>query len=190
MNISPEDAREALFAIQQTTERSRSSVMSSGYQLINWGIVWFVGFLACQFLRPELLGWVWGPLILAGCAVSTVMSVRQERQVRSVFGPRIGMFFFTLILFSALWVVLMGSGDVRQIAVFLVTVVMFGCIAIGIWLRIPLQIGVGAGVVVLAVAGYYMIPAYFWLCVAVLCGGSLIGSGIYVVTRWREPWQN
>ena len=47
MNISPNEAEEALAAIQKMTQKTRHSIASSGAYifLIITGIIWLVGFL-------------------------------------------------------------------------------------------------------------------------------------------------
>ena len=66
MDISPNEAEEALKAIQIMTQKTRHSIASSGahISLIITGIVWMIGFLATQFLQGVIvflyLGWSLG----------------------------------------------------------------------------------------------------------------------------------
>ena len=55
MNVTPEDAQEALAAIQQTTVKTRRGLAYYAYQQILWGLLWFVGFLISQFVQPAML---------------------------------------------------------------------------------------------------------------------------------------
>jgi hypothetical protein len=64
-----------------------------------------------------------------------------------------------------------------------ITVVMFAAIITGVWLREPVLIGCGMAVTVLSTLGYWLIPQYFWLWVAVFAGLPLIGVSVYL---WRR----
>jgi hypothetical protein len=60
MNLSPDEAEEALAAIHKMTQKTRHSVASSGayiFLMITGGI-WLAGFLANQFL-PAAAVYVW-----------------------------------------------------------------------------------------------------------------------------------
>ncbi|MBK5108310.1 MAG: hypothetical protein JJE12_09265, partial [Anaerolineales bacterium] len=59
MDISPNEAEEALEAIQLITQRTRHSIASSGadISLIITGLVWMIGFLATQFLQGEIVAY-------------------------------------------------------------------------------------------------------------------------------------
>ncbi len=66
MNISPEEAQEALAAIELTKAKTRKGYGYAGYYLMIWGTVWFIGFLVSQYQQsaPAVVGWTWGGLIL------------------------------------------------------------------------------------------------------------------------------
>ena len=52
MNISPNEAEEALAVIQKMSQRTRHAIASSNahISLIITGFVWLIGFLGTQFL--------------------------------------------------------------------------------------------------------------------------------------------
>ena len=56
MNLSPDEAEEALAAIQKMTQKTRQSIASSGAYifLIFTGIIWLVGFVSTQFLPGDI----------------------------------------------------------------------------------------------------------------------------------------
>ena len=72
MNISPNEAEEALAAIQTMTQKTRHSIASSGAYifLIITGIVWLVGFLATQFLTGEIVAYIWIGMSILGSALA------------------------------------------------------------------------------------------------------------------------
>ncbi|HLJ36603.1 MAG TPA: hypothetical protein VKU38_23300 [Ktedonobacteraceae bacterium] len=50
MNITPEEAQASLATLAQTTNKARKAYGYNGYFLILWGLIWFFGFLANQYL--------------------------------------------------------------------------------------------------------------------------------------------
>ena len=135
MNVSPEEAQASLAAIQQMSAKTRKAYGYNGYFLIVWGVVWFFGFLSNQFARPEQVGWVWAVLSTVAWITSAVLGIYQARDVRSILGPRIGFFFMTLIVFTALWLIILQPLNFKLGVLFLVTVITFGGIVSGVFTR-------------------------------------------------------
>ena len=192
MNVTPEEAQEALAAIQQTTVKTRRGLAYYAYHQVLWGLLWFVGFLVSQFVQPSTLNLVWIVVLIAGVIGSALMGISQGRRMRitphsrlAFIGPRMGIFFGSLYGFGIIWFVVFQPLRVLQIALFWITLVMFGYIVAGAWLRVPLLIGIGVGVTVMSLLGYYLLPGYFYLWSALFAGGTLLGSGIYILLRWR-----
>ena len=187
MNISPEEAQEALAAIELTKAKTRKGQGYAGYYLMIWGTVWFIGFLVSQYQQssPVVVGWTWGGLILAAMITCTVMGVRQGKYVRSQIGPRVGYFYFTLFVFTALWYILMAPQSVKQGAMFFVTIIMFAGTVIGIFSRSISTIVGCVSLTILAIIGYYLVPGYFFLWEAVFGGGMMIAIGLGLRLRWR-----
>lgn len=192
MNVTPEEAQEALAAIQQTTVKTRRGLAYYAYQQILWGLLWLVGFLVSQFVQPAMLNWVWIAIPILGVIGSALMGISQGRRMRvtpdsrlAFISSRVGIFFGSLYGFGIVWFVIFQPLNSLQIALFWITLVMFGYIVAGAWLRISLLIGIGVGVTVMSLLGYYLLPGYFYLWSAVFAGGTLLGSGIYILLRWR-----
>ncbi len=192
MNVTPEEAQEALAAIQQTTVKTRRGLAYYAYQQILWGLLWFVGFLISQFVQPATLNWIWIVMPILGVIGSAIVGISQGRRMRitpdsrlAFISSRVGVFFGILYGFGIIWFVVLQPLKALQIALFWITLVMFGYIVAGAWLRISLLIGIGVGVTVMSLLGYYLLPGYFYLWSAVFAGGTLLGSGIYILLRWR-----
>lgn len=192
MNVTPEEAQEALAAIQQTTVKTRRGLAYYAYQQILWGLLWLVGFLVSQFVQPAMLNWVWIAIPILGMIGSALMGISQGRRMRvtpdsrlAFISSRVGIFFGSLYGFGIVWFVILQPLNSLQIALFWITLVMFGYIVAGAWLRISLLIGIGVGVTVMSLLGYYLLPGYFYLWSAMFAGGTLLGSGIYILLRWR-----
>jgi hypothetical protein len=187
MNISPEEAQEALAAIELTKARTRKGYGYGGYYLMIWGAVWFIGFLVSQYLQsnPAVVGWTWGGLTLAAMISCTVMGVRQGKYVRSQIGPRIGYFYSALFAFTILWYILMPPQSTRQGAMFFITIIMFAGTVIGIFSRSVSTIIGCVSLTLLAIVGYYLLPGYFFLWEAIFGGLAMVAIGLVQRLRWR-----
>jgi hypothetical protein len=192
MNVTPEEAQEALAAIQQTTVKTRRGLAQYAYQQVVWGLLWFVGFLVSQFVQPAMLNWIWIAVPIVGAIGSGIVGISQGRRMRvtqdsrlAFISSRVGIFFPILYVFGVMWFVIFQPLNALQIALFWITLVMFSYVVAGAWLRTPLLIGIGVGVTVMSLLGYYLLPGYFYLWSALFAGGTLLGSGIYILLRWR-----
>jgi hypothetical protein len=188
MNISPEEAQIALEDIRSATTTARSVLNNYAYFLVVWGVVWTLGFLACQFFA-QWISWILIVMLVLGMIGSSLVGITQGGRVRMVPGSRmafvntrLGMFYGVLYSFSVLWLFLFPR-TLLQVGMLWITLVMFGAIVEGIWLQQPVSIGLGIGVTVLSVIGYYLLPHYFWLWVAVFAGLPLIAMGISALRK-------
>ena len=129
---------------------------------------------------------------ILGVTGSAIVGISQGRRMRitpdsrlAFISSRVGIFFGILYSFGVIWFVVFQPLNTLQIALFWITLVMFGYVVAGAWLRTPLLIGIGVGVTVMSLLGYYLLPGYFYLWSALFAGGTLLGSGIYILLRWR-----
>lgn len=188
MNITPQEAKESLSSIHLMTQRTRRAINAGGsanYMLI-WGAVWFIGFLGIHFFGgayPGLVGAAWAVLDIAAVIACARVSARSGRQIRDPFSTRLAFFWLALIFFGLLWLWLARPANMAQGSLLVITFAMFGYVVMGIWLE-KVFIAVGIGVVVLAVGSYLLLPEFFALWMAILGGGTLIGSGVYILRRW------
>jgi len=187
MNVSPEEAQEALDVIEQTKVKTRKGHGYNGYYLMIWGGVWFIGFLVSQFLQsnPAVVGWTWGGLVLVAWVGSAVLGINQGRYVRSQIGPQIGFFFLALFVFAVLWFILLAPQNTKQGVMFFISVVMFGGVVAGILNRNLATVIGSLFATALAIAGYYLLPAYFYLWEAIFGGLAIFAIGLTLRLRWR-----
>lgn len=185
MNVSPEEARESLGVIQQTRAKTKKLVGIGGYFSIIWGLVWFFGLLGNQFLPSEHAWWVWAPTVTVGWILSALLGMYLGEQTRSVIGPRFAFFFLALFVFATLWVFMMQPASFKQDALFVMTVFMFGGVAVGIIMRVFPIIICYLSMAALLVLGYYLVPAYFFLWAAIFSGLAMVGIGLVMCLRWR-----
>ena len=188
MDISPIEAQESLQAIQKMIKRTKRIISSSGaYQfLILWGVIWLVGFLSSQFIQSAVAGYIWAGLDTIGGVLSAVIGIRLGRSVRSKSEPsgiRIGSFWWILMALCGLAILVVWPIDWKQVAMLIILFVMTGWIAMGLLFSAG-SIKLGLVIIALAFIGYYFLPDYFFLWMAILGGGGMIAFGIYIRYRW------
>ena len=189
MNVSPNEAEEALAAIQQTTRKARHSFASSGAYifLLLTGVIWLVGFLATQFLSGDVVAYVWVVMSLLGGAIAVVLGTRLGNRVRgpstATYEARVGVFWALLVLYGVAVIAIARPTDGKQMTMLIILFIMIGQMAMGLvfgfsstWWALPIT--------ALALAGYVLLPAYFYLWMAVLVGGGMIGLALYIRSRW------
>ena len=188
MNITPDEARIALNDIQQGTAEARNVYNIWAYQLLVWGSVWTIGFLATQ-IQPQFVNWIWSMMIGIGVVGSALLGFAQSRRTRAVPGTqaafistRLGIFYGVLYAFAILWLIVFPFTSL-QVGLFWIMVVSFGSIIAGVWVGERVTIGLGVGLTVMAVVGYFLVPHYFWAWSAVFAGLPLVILGIYYLLR-------
>jgi hypothetical protein len=191
MELTPNEAEESLAVINAVTQKIRRAVANGGahYFLILWGIVWFFGFLGSHFFTDKIAGYIWMGLDILGAFGSWLLGFLLSRRVRntgvSVTGRRIGLFWLSLFIYCTLAIWIAGPMDGKKLAMFFVIFVMIGWIAMG--LLLSFAVGWFALLVTaVALAGYFLLPAYFYLWMALLGGGTMIGCGLYIRFRWQR----
>jgi len=189
INISPNEAQEELAAIQRMAQKTRHSIAGGGasISLIITGIVWLVGFTATQFLTGPLVASIWVGISIVGSVLATVMGIRAGRRVRSVSsavtGKRIAIFWVLLVLFASASIAVARPTDGKQLTMLIILLAMIGQMGMGLllsfastWWTVP--------VVALALTGYFLVPVWFYLWMAILGGGGMIAFGLYIRSRW------
>jgi hypothetical protein len=189
MNISHNEAEEALAAIQTMTQKTRHSIASgSAYiSLIITGIVWLIGFTATQFLTAPLIVWIWIVTSIVGSALATFMGIRTGKRVRvassAVTGKRILTFWVLLVLFAAAIIAVAHPTEGKQITLIIILFAMIGQMGMGLllsfsatWWTVP--------VAAVALLGYFLASDWFYLWMGLLGGGVMIVLGLYIRFRW------
>lgn len=185
MNVSPEEARASLAAVQQTRAQMRKLAGLSAYFSIIWGLVWFFGCLANQFLPLHSVWLVWLPILLVGSALSGMLGYYLGTQTRTKIGTRHALFYLALGGFMLLWLAILQPLSLKQDILFFITIVSFGGVVSGILERVRAAVIGSLAFMIIALIGYYLAPAYFYLWVAVFCGLPFAASGLVMRLRWR-----
>ncbi len=189
MNISPNEAEEALAAIQSVTQKTRRSIANSGAYifLILTGVVWLVGFLATQFLTGAIVAYIWIGMSILCCALSIPLGSRAGRRVRvpsiNASVKRAVIFWLLLVAYGAAAIFIAQPIDGKQVTMFIVLFIMLGQLAMGLllsfsstWWALPIT--------ALALIGYFLLPGIFYLWMGILVGGGMIALGLYIRWRW------
>lgn len=192
MSISQQDAAASLNLVHDATAKTRRAIAAgyAGNLLILWGIVWIAGFAAVHF-SPHHGGRIFAVLDGLGI-VGTVLICRKwpirssmTGQAISRIGRRMLLFWLVLFVYAGLWALLLKPASGMLLGTFLATVAMLGYVVIGLWSGSSFMIALGLAVTGLTLFGYFLIPAYFNLWMAPTGGGALLGTGLYIRTRWR-----
>lgn len=190
-NLSAKEAEDALTAIQKMTQRTRRSIASSGahVSLIVTGIVWLVGFTCNQFLSGEIVGYIWGTVSILGTVLGTILGVRIGKRVRTpsttATAKRVGTIWLLLAVYCVAAIAVTWPLEGNQLTALIVMFVMVGWLVMGLQLS-TYSVWVWQGLIVIALVlvGYFLLPNFFHLWIAVLGGGGMIASGLYIRSRW------
>ena len=189
MNISPDEAEEALAAIQKMAQKTRQSIASSGAHtsLIVTGSVWLIGFMCTQFLAGELLPYIWIGLSILGGALATLLGIRRGKRIRSPSAAattkRVSLIWLLLAVYGLAAISITWPVDGKQLTMLIVLFVLIGWMATGQLLSFS-SFWPGLIIIALALVGYFLLPGIFYLWMGILVGGGMIILGLYIRSRW------
>ena len=188
MSITPNEAEEALAAIQKMEQKTRLAIANSGsyITMIVTGIVWLIGFICTQFL-PEISHYIWLGLSIFGSVLGAVWGFRMGSRVRSpetaATAKRVGLFWVFLALYCVATIAVTRPTDGKQITVLIVLFALIGHLSMGlllsfaaVWWPLPIT--------ALVLISYFLLPDLFYLWMGLLGGGVMIALGLYIRYRW------
>jgi hypothetical protein len=178
MSITREDAANALRLADQAGQRSR---MLRGYQsaaphLILWGCVYAATY-AFTFFLPHRSGMAWlvvVPLTVIG-DLAIAWHDRNDRRPWTVVAVPVAA-FLALILAT---IAIMRPHDPRQMSAFVPLAVAWAYITIGSVLGLRMIVA-GIALGALTAFGYFFLYPWFLLWMAVVGGGTLVLSGLWL----------
>ena len=189
MNISPDEAKEALDAVQKVMRRTRHLIANSGFHifLIVTGAIWIAGFLANQFLSDQASLLVWIGMSVLGSILSVILGRRADKRVcgpsPALYLKRILFFWLVLAAFCLAVIAVTRPADGNELTMLIVLFILLGQFSMGLlfsfsstWWSLPIA--------ALALAGYFLMAEYFYLWMALLVGGSMIALGFFIRLRW------
>jgi len=195
MEVSQEQARDLLKDLDQVARDASAKVAHGivGPFLIIWGAVWVVCF-TMEYFSPRYAGWAWlvgnilgwvGTLYWTwvGIGRGPVQSVASRALTWRLFA-----FVLAVLVYAFLWLAILKPVPGVRIGVFFVTLWMFAFVVMGLWMEMRFMVVLGLAITLAAAAGYFgpFVPLrYIDLWLAMTGGMGLLGSGIYLVYRWR-----
>ena len=181
--MNSDRASDDLKTIRQIMERTRrGGGKTGGWYLILWGAIWFVGFLGTQFLPDETVAWLWPVLNILGAAISVWLGVRMGRRggVRSTIWQFTLLYWLALLVFDGLLFWLLDLDPGPDLGLLITLTFALGYFQFGLFIHWAIS-GIGVLIAALAVGAAVLLPDYFCLTLAVLGGGLLMGSGLWLV---------
>jgi hypothetical protein len=188
MNINPTEAERTLESIRETEDQMRKALGASGgaYQIIIWGVIMAIGYTLNQFadrLGVVLVAVPWIILSVVGNILCAVISFRMGRKFHHPKAARIGFLWVVFVLFGMIGALFVHPTDPREINLLIYLLVMLWLAVMGLWVRLPL-LWISLAVTGLLMFGYFVLPDYFFLWLALVGGGTMIGSG-WLLLRGR-----
>jgi hypothetical protein len=188
MNINPTEAERTLESIRETEDQMRKALGASGgaYQIIIWGVIMAIGYTLNQFadrLGVVLVAVPWIILSVVGNILCAVISFRMGRKFHHPKAARIGFLWVVFVLFGMIGALFVHPTDPREINLLIYLLVMLWLAVMGLWVRLPL-LWISLAVTGLLMFGYFILPDYFFLWLALVGGGTMIGSG-WLLLRGR-----
>jgi len=188
VHLSRDEAQVSLETIARIQRQTRRTVAHGGgpWHMMVWGTIWFLGFLANQFLTPEQAGMIWTIMAGLGMIASFVIGWWYSKKMRRPLqDARIGLFWLAWFVNSSVIVYLTKAyQDATVLNLTIAVLAMFGYVVMGLWLWQPLA-WVGIAVTIIATLAYTWMPEYVNLIMALLGGGTLFFSGLYIYRSWR-----
>jgi hypothetical protein len=183
MPISTQEAADALRDIARTEHHA--SILR-GYErgaphLILWGLIWVLGYGTCD-LAPALANPAWLTLDIVGIIGSFLIG-RAAAVNKSCTSARYGLRFaalgITILAFIVATYYILQPHDLAQFGAFPALFVALMYSVIGIWRGSRWAV---AGIVLglCTVAGYAFFNEHFMLWMAVVGGGTLVATGLWL----------
>ncbi len=194
MNVTNEEAVQSLAQVEEVMAKTRQSLVSAyaGSFLVLWGFIWVVSYLGTYFF-PVRANLIWNISSMLG-VFGTVFVIRRQYGQGPVkrnpsdkqFVLRTILFWPLVFVYAFVWLSIVKPGHGIELNAFLVTVVMFAYVVMGLWFGSWLMVVLGIVVTGFTLAGFHLIPAeYYCLWMAITAGGCLLGTGLYMKLRWR-----
>jgi len=180
-------AADDLQEIRAIMKRTRVAMgRRGGWFMVIGGVMWLLGFLGNHFLEEYLRGYWWGLLNMIFTPLTIGLAIRMGRtgEVRTSIWKPITLFWMILMVYCVVMILVLNIQDEVGFGLFILLCVGLGYAQLGLF-GDPKMVFVGVGIIILAVAAYFITPAHFYLAMAFLGGGLLIGSGLWYLRAGR-----
>jgi len=185
MHISTQEAADALTDIAQVQQRAsiQFGYQQGASQFFLWGLIWIVGY-GVSDLWPSWAGAAWLVLDVVGLTVSYLLGCRVQSaaphgQSDSAYGRRYLALCATILALVAATYFIMDPHRPAQFGAFPALLIAALYIGYGIWRGA--RWAVAGGVLgVCTVVGFAVFKEHFMLWMAVVGGGTLIVTGLWL----------
>jgi hypothetical protein len=183
MSLSPEQATSALRDIAAVETRSHRlyGYRQASPHLILWGVLWAAGYGLTE-PWPRWHATIWGTLVMTGLVAGFVIVLCSHSRASGATPPvywRFPAIALTGFVFIFASIAVMSPVNGRQIEAFIPLVVAASYAVMGCWVGLRLTVAGGA-LAALTLCGFFFVPAYFSLWMAVVGGGALVLGGLWL----------
>lgn len=184
------NAEESLREIEKTIIKTHKAIAASYSPImIFWGILLTIAYITAHFYI-KYAGIIFWTMAIAGTAggfllwFAIIRKAPFKEPVKEKMNLRIGALWWLLFLFIFIWLNLLSPLRGIQVNAFIITVIMFGYVIEGLWFRSYFMVWLGLLVTAATMAGFYLIPQYYCIWMAFMCGAAIFGTGLYMKLRW------
>jgi hypothetical protein len=192
MNISQEEARASLSTVRDIMNQTRRAIASAYANplLILWGVLWIIAFTAAHFYLTYAFHIFMTMAAIGGAGTAVIFRIfHTKAPIQEASGPKLGWriaaFWILLYVYVIIWLFLLTPFNGLQCNAVISTAAMFGYVVIGLWFDSRFMIALGLVVTFATLAGFYLLTSYYCLWMALIGGGALLGTGLYIRLRWR-----
>jgi len=170
--MNPQQAQEGLASV--TTARRRTIELRTyrhgGSIVTAWGLLWLSGYLAQQFV-PQIAPWVW----LIGWAAALIWTLTRPR---SDYDLQAFATWAVALAFMGLLAIVVKA-DIRITAMLFGLVLSVSYAVLGIWAGKRFA-ALAVLTLVSSCIGWWLVPQWLFLALAVGGGGTLLGGGLWL----------
>jgi len=180
LSIDQESAATSLSDVERMEKRTRELVryaFASTYQLL-WGVLVAIGYLL-HWAHPETAPYTWIGVLVCGLAGGVIFRFRRAQTTGRPADYRWVWGQLAVVVFGFMWTLLYMHAGQRQLIAIWPTFFMFWMVIFGIFFG-RFYVFLGLGVTALTAIGYLWSGEWFLPWMAVVAGGTLIASGLYL----------
>jgi len=184
MSVSKHEAEAALSQIDSVTRRGMAlrSYRHAGPILMVWGLIWGLGYLGMAKVAPEYWGWMWGGLDVVGVVGTLVLSSRFKPVDGGLPGQawRSSLGMAACVAFILAIVAVFPKTELLPYIALPGLFVGFLYTVMGVVMAAWRYALIGAVVFLATLLGYYAWPQYLAEWLALVGGGGLFLSGLWL----------
>jgi hypothetical protein len=187
-----ESAQESLAAIKKVMTQTRKAVATSYSSplMILWGLLLTAAYTTAHFYLKyaAVIFWTMAGVGTVGSILVWFLILRNipfKEPAEEKLNLRIWALWWLLLVYIFIWLSLLAPFNGMQMNAFIITAIMFGYIITGLWFTAYFTVWLGLFITAVTLTGFYLIPHYYCLWMAFMCGGVTFCTGLYIKLRWR-----